>query len=60
MSFSPFLGGKRICVGKTFAETSFRTVLPVIMNSFDFDFEDVKIKENKPKFNSTSETKPVI
>ena len=31
MSFSPFLGGKRICVGKTFAELVAKCVLPIIL-----------------------------
>lgn len=31
MSFIPFSGGKRICLGKTFAETAFKFVLPMII-----------------------------
>jgi cytochrome P450 len=29
-SFGPFLGGKRICVGKTFAEIVSKIVTPII------------------------------
>ena len=40
MSFGPFLGGKRICLGKTFAESILKCILPVIFNQVDFEFED--------------------
>jgi len=30
MSFGPFLGGKRICLGKTFAENIAKCVIPII------------------------------
>lgn len=39
-SFIPFLGGKRSCLGKTFAETVFKFMMPLLLNSFDFDFID--------------------
>jgi cytochrome P450 len=32
MSFGPFLGGKRICVGKTFAESIARLIIPMIVS----------------------------
>jgi len=32
MSFTPFLGGKRICIGKTFAETSSKFILAMFLN----------------------------
>jgi cytochrome P450 len=32
MSFGPFLGGKRICLGKTFAENIGKCVLPIIIS----------------------------
>jgi cytochrome P450 len=41
MSFVPFLGGKRVCVGKTFAENAFKVVLPLILKGYsDFEFVD--------------------
>ena len=48
MSFIPFLGGKRVCVGKTFAETTFKFILPLIMNKFKFEFLDEEQKKLKP------------
>lgn len=38
MSFTPFLGGKRICLGKTFAETVTTLIIPMIMSQFDLEF----------------------
>ena len=32
MSFTPFLGGKRICIGKTFAETSSKFILALFLS----------------------------
>jgi len=35
-AFSPFLGGMRICLGKTFVETVSRVSLPVLLTKFEF------------------------
>lgn len=35
MAFSPFFGGKRICLGKTFAETVSKIVGPSLLGTFD-------------------------
>lgn len=40
MSFTPFLGGKRICLGKTFAETTVKFTIPLIYHYLDFDFSN--------------------
>ena len=48
MSFTPFLGGKRICLGKTLAESIGKCVLTVILGQVDFEFEDPKVKVDKP------------
>ena len=32
LTFTPFLGGKRICIGKTFAETSSKFIIALFMN----------------------------
>ncbi len=37
MSFVPFLGGKRICVGKTFAELVAKSILPIILCQLSID-----------------------
>jgi cytochrome P450 len=48
MSYGPFLGGKRVCLGKTFAENIGKCVLAIIMLQVDFDFVDPKDKMEKP------------
>ena len=39
-SFSPFLGGVRICIGKTFAETISKLVVPSLLTHFKWSFPD--------------------
>ena len=48
MSFGPFLGGKRICIGKTFAESIARVILPQILGQLDFELVDPKYKTFNP------------
>jgi len=38
LTFAPFLGGKRICIGKTFAEVTVRFTIPMLYYFFDFEF----------------------
>jgi cytochrome P450 len=38
--FGPFLGGKRICVGKTFVETISKIIGPTLLAHFDYEFID--------------------
>ena len=38
MSFAPFFGGKRICIGKTFAETVSKIMGPALLGTFDFTY----------------------
>jgi len=40
MSFGPFLGGKRICLGKAFAETMITIFSTIMLMSFNFELED--------------------
>jgi len=41
LSFSPFLGGKRICIGKTFAETSSKFIVAMFLPRLkDLEFVD--------------------
>jgi len=47
MSFGPFLGGKRVCLGKTFADMVSKVVAPNIINAFDFEFVDKKLYTEK-------------
>jgi steroid 17alpha-monooxygenase/17alpha-hydroxyprogesterone aldolase len=47
MSFGPFLGGKRICIGKTFAEMSSKMSIPMILSRFQFEFVDKTLYDGK-------------
>ena len=35
-SFSPFLGGSRICIGKTFIEVVSKLTVPTLLSNFNF------------------------
>lgn len=39
-SFTPFNGGRRGCIGQTFAEKNIKTVLCYMISYFDFEFAD--------------------
>lgn len=39
-AFSPFLGGMRICLGKTFIEAVSKVTLPVLLTKFEFELPD--------------------
>jgi cytochrome P450 len=52
MSFMPFLAGKRVCLGKTFAENSFKVVFPLIMKAFSrMEFVNPEHYVSKPPNN---------
>ena len=38
LAFTPFMGGKRVCLGKTFAEVTIRFTVPMLYHHFDFEF----------------------
>ena len=42
LSYNPFLGGQRICLGKTFAEITLKYALPLYHHFFDFELVDEK------------------
>jgi len=62
-SFNPFLGGKRICLGKTFAEIVAKFVVPALLSRFTFELVDqdyiTGVKE-KPKVNLDLDEDPVV
>ena len=47
-SFVPFFGGKRICVGKTFAESIGKVLVSVIASQLNFEFIDPIYQEKCP------------
>jgi cytochrome P450 len=61
LAFSPFLGGKRICIGKTFAETVAKLVVVGLISKFNFEFSDPKMKtQKKPNLNVDMDVQPTI
>ena len=52
-SFSPFLGGNRICVGKTFAEMISKFVMPALLTNFHWDLTVDKDDFDYPHNNMT-------
>jgi len=50
LSYTPFMGGKRICLGKTFAEITTRLTVPLLMHSFNFEYADPAHLKCKPKY----------
>jgi cytochrome P450 len=56
----PFYGGKRICVGKTFAEVILRYVVPIFYHHFDFELANPDHLINKPPVNANATRSSVI
>jgi cytochrome P450 len=45
------MGGKRVCLGKTFAELNARFTIPMLLHHFDFEFVEPIIQmKNKPLY----------
>lgn len=50
MAFGPFLGGRRICLGKTFAEIVSKAVIARLLKEFDFNFKNETDRIKKHHF----------
>ena len=48
LAFTPFIGGHRGCLGKTFAEVTVRYTLPILYHHLDFEFthDEAKVPLN--------------
>jgi cytochrome P450 len=60
MSFGPFLGGKRICLGKTFVEVAAKVVGANLLYHFDFKFQDEMNLNKKEPINIVQLRQPVV
>ena len=58
LTFTPFLGGKRSCLGKTFAEVVVRYTIPIIY--YHLDFEAVDPDYVKPTLSAVASESPQI
>jgi len=47
-AYVPFLGGTRVCLGKTFAEVTLRFTVPLWFHFFDFAFTKEEHKKERP------------
>jgi hypothetical protein len=59
-SFCPFFGGKRICLGKTLAESMTVYTIPLIMYHFAFEYVNPDHLKVKPNFQLASPQMPTI
>ena len=60
-AFIPFLGGKRICLGKTFAEMVTKlTAFTFLNGDFDYQFMDEKDYHSKQQYNIGSFVLPKL
>ena len=50
LAFNPFLGGQRVCLGKTFAELTLKYTIPMYTYFFDFEWVDKNHYQERPKF----------
>ena len=61
MSFLPFIAGKRVCIGKTFTENTFRVVFPLFLKAFSrFEFVNPEHYTKKPNNNLGLAKRPEI
>ena len=58
-AFSPFLGGMRICLGKTFIEAVSKVTLPVLLTKFVFELPNADTFE-MPYNNMQCIEQPVV
>ena len=47
-SYSPFSGGKRVCFGKTFADSTFKITTTYLTQAFNFKFVNKKFETELP------------
>ena len=46
----PFSAGRRVCLGKTFAELAVKFTLPLVFYHFDLEFSEEKHKKDIPLY----------
>ena len=47
-AYAPFLGGIRVCLGKTFAEVTLRLTIPLWFHCFNFEYENPEHNQKRP------------
>ena len=57
LAFTPFFGGKRICLGKSFAEVSTRFTIPILFHYMELRLADPKHAKSKYTVGGLEEAK---
>lgn len=52
LSFTPFMGGKRICMGKNFVDVQMRYTIPMLLHYLNFEFTDPKTQASNKEYYS--------
>ncbi len=60
MSYGPFIGGKRICLGKTFAEIITKITGSTLSSMLNFEFLDRENNIYKTGYSLFNLSKPVL
>jgi cytochrome P450 len=60
LAFTPFLGGKRICLGKTLVEVMVRFTIPLLFYHFDFEYQNPAHKVDKPFYCQGAQEAPQL
>jgi len=50
LAFNAFLGGQRICLGKTFAELTLKYTIPMYTYFFEFEWVNKEYYKNRPRY----------
>lgn len=58
LAFTPFLGGQRVCLGKTFAELTLKYTLPMYTHFFDFEWVNKDHYTNRPVYQFGAQNPP--
>ena len=59
-SYSPFSGGRRVCLGKTFADYTARTVANILYYKLEMQFVDQKFLTSRPVLHVVAADIPVL
>mmetsp|Transcript_30470 Transcript_30470/g.29850 ORF Transcript_30470/g.29850 Transcript_30470/m.29850 type:complete len:166 (+) Transcript_30470:300-797(+) len=58
MSYGPFLGGRRVCLGKTFSETAIKVIISMVLQLYTIELHDKDHYVNKPFIAGTPRDPP--
>jgi len=59
MSYGPFLGGRRVCMGKAFSESVVKVIISMVLQMYTIELHDKDHYVNKPFIIGTPRDPPV-